>query len=310
MSLRVPSGSLTMAAVLLLGTATLAQPQGARRWKRVERSVSVSAGASESVQRLRLAPHVVTTVLFDSDIVPEVAAPEALRGLFSRLELAANHLVLKPAVALPEKGVPPLVVRFSDADAPRRLVLELTTDSDEVDAVVEVQRRPASAEQLEAELVALRSQFATLEAKLAAARRPLPQEGLATALLSGAIEHEGVVWRWVDTEPVDAGLKTLRLDVYSAGEWVALVFELENPRGEEAWVPGLARLTRLDAEGRRTDEVLEAPVLMQDARLRPGQSTRAVAQWRTRLSAGRTAYSLEVLDASRQRGMRWPRVEL
>jgi uncharacterized protein (TIGR02268 family) len=253
---------------------------------------------------------VVTTVLFDSDIVPDEAATEALRGLFSRLELETNHLLLKPAVALPEKGVPPLVVRFADANAPTRLVFELTTDSDEVDAVVEVQRQPASAEQLEAELVVLRGQCTALEARLAAARRPLPQEGLAAALLSGAIEHQGVVWRWVDIERIDAGLKALRLDVYSTEEWVALAFELENPRGAEAWVPGLARLTRLDAEGRRTDEVLDAPVLMQDARLRPGQSTRAVAQWRLRLNTERTAYSLEVLDASRQRSVRWPRVEL
>lgn len=127
-----------MAMVLLLGTAALAQPQGAKRWRRVERTVSVSAGPPESVQRLRLAPQVVTTVLFDSDVVLEVADPEALRGLFTRLELETDHLVLKPAVSIPEKGVPPLVVRFTDGAAPARLVLELTTDGDEVDAVVEV----------------------------------------------------------------------------------------------------------------------------------------------------------------------------
>jgi uncharacterized protein (TIGR02268 family) len=299
-----------MAAVLLLGSTVMAQPQGTKRWKRVERSVSVSVGASASLQRLRLAPHVVTTVLFDSDIVPEVADPEALRGLFTRLELEADHLVLKPAVALPEKGVPPLVLRFADADAPRRLVFELTTDSDEVDAVVEVLRQPASAEQLEAELVALRSQYAALEARLATARRPVTQEGLAAALLSGAIDRQSVVWRWVDIEPVDAGLKAIRLDTYHAGEWVALTVELENPRSREARVPGLARLTRLDTEGRRTDEVLEAPVMMQDARLRPGQTARAVVQWRTRLNEAPTAYSLEILDAARQRGVRWTRVEL
>jgi uncharacterized protein (TIGR02268 family) len=299
-----------MAAVLLLGSTVLAQPQGTKRWKRVERSVSVSVGASESVQRLRLAPHVVTTVLFDSDIVPEVADPEALRGLFTRLELEADHLVLKPAVALPEKGVPPLMLRFADADAPLRLVFELTTDPDEVDAVVEVQRHPASAEQLEAELVALRSQCAELVAKLAMARRPIPQEGLAAALLSGAIERQSVVWRWVDTRGIGRGLKALRLDTYRAGEWVALTLELENQRGGEAWVPGTARLTRLDAEGHLTADVIEAPVLMQDARLRPGQSARAVVQWRTRLDGVPTAYALEVLDAARQRGVRWARVEL
>ncbi len=299
-----------MAAVLLLGTAALAQPQGAKRWRRVERSVSVSAGTAESVQRLRLAPQVVTTVLFDSDVVLEVADPEALRGLFTRLELETDHLVLKPAVAMPEKGVPPLVVRFTDGAAPAHLVLELTTDGDEVDAVVEVRRRPASAEQLEAELVELRSQCAALESRLATGRRPVPQEGLAAAILSGAIGHRSVVWRWVDNLGVGQGLKALRLDTYRSGEWVALALELENRRGQETWVPGLARLTRLDADGRRTNEVLEAPVQLAEARLRPGQSARAVVQWRARVDGAPTAWALEVLDAPGRRGVRWSRVEL
>ncbi len=298
------------AAVLLLGTAALGQSHGAKRWRRVERSVTVSAGAEESVQRLRLAPHVVTTVLFDSEVVPEVWAPESLRGLFTRLELEANHLVLKPAVTVPEKGVPPLVLRFADAAAPRRLVFELTTDSDEVDAVVEVQRRPASAEQLEAELVALRSQYAALEAQLATARRPISREGLAAAILSGAIGQQDVVWRWVDSLGIGQDMKVLRLDTYRSGEWVALAVELENRRGEEAWVPGVARLTRLDAEGRRTDEVLEAPLQMQEARLQPGQSARAVVQWRTRPGGAPVPYALEVLDAARRQGVRWARLEL
>ncbi|MFP2925089.1 DUF2381 family protein [Pyxidicoccus sp. 3LG] len=296
--------------VLLMCTAAVAQPRGAKRWRRVERSVTVSAGTGDSVQRLRVAPHVVTTVLFDSDVVPEVADPEALRGLFTRLELEADHLVLKPAVAIPEKGVPPLVLRFADSAAPGRLVLELTTEAEEVDSVVEVQRRSASAEQLEVELVALRSHCAALEARLASARRPVPQEGLAEAILSGAIGRQSVVWRWVDTRGGGQGMKALRLDTYRSGEWAALALELENLRGEESWAPGMARLTRLDSEGRRTGEVLEAPVLMEEARLRPGQSALAVVQWRTRVDAAPAAWALEVLDAAGRRGVRWARVEL
>ncbi|MCP3142994.1 DUF2381 family protein [Pyxidicoccus xibeiensis] len=296
--------------VLLVGTAALAQPQGAKRWRRVERSVSVSAGTSESVQRLRLAPHVVTTVLFDSDVVLEAAAPEAVRGLFTRLELETDHLVLKPAVAIPEKGVPPLVERFADGAAPVRLVLELTTEADEVDAVVEVRRQPASVEQLEAELVALRGQCAALEARLAAARRTVPQEGLAAAILSGAIKHRNVVWKWVDIRAADQRLRALKLDAYRSGEWMAVALELENPRGEEVWVPGLARLTRLDANGRHTGEVHEAPVLMAEARLKPGQSTRAVVEWRTRVDESSAPWALEVLDAGGRLSLRWSRVEL
>nr|WP_225938090.1 DUF2381 family protein [Myxococcus sp. RHSTA-1-4] len=294
-----------VAAVFLLGTA--ARAQGAKRWRRVERSVSLSAGTGESVQRLRLAPRVVTTVLFDSEVIPEVADPEALRGLFTRVELGTDHLVLKPAVALPDKGVPPLVVRFADADAPRRVVLELTTDAEEVDTVVEVLRHPASAERLEEELAALKAQCAALEARLASARRPVSQEGLAGAILSGAIGRQSVAWKWVDIEPADQGVKALWLDAYRSGEWVALGMELENREGESSWVPGVARLTRLDPEGRETDVVLEVPLHMREARLRPGQRARAVVQWREEGTPA--AYSLEVMDTARRQGVRWARVE-
>jgi hypothetical protein len=85
---------------------------------------------------------------------------------------------------------------------------------------------------------------------------------------------------------------------------------LENREGEEVWVPGVARLTRLDAEGRHTDEVLEAPVHMQEARLRPGQSARAVVQWRAPVDRARAVYALEVMDAARRQAVRWARVEL
>ncbi|WIG93881.1 DUF2381 family protein [Myxococcus sp. SDU36] len=304
-----PPGSLVMTAVvLLLGSAALAQAPNTKRWRRVERAVALSAGAGEPVQRLRLAPGVVTTVLLDSDAVLEGELPEALRGLFTRLDVTGSHLLLQPAVAIPAQGVPPLVLRFTDAAAPQRLVLELTTEANVVDSVVDVRRHPATVTQLEAELVALRERNALLEARLATARRPVPQPGLASAVFSGAIDPKGVLVKWMDDPASEAELKVRQLDSYRSGSWVALAVKLENPPGEAPWQPGIARLTALDSNGRPTGEAMELPLLLQEPRLRPGQSAIAVVQWPAPKRPPH-AYALELWDTGRRRGARWARLQ-
>ncbi|NOK05860.1 MULTISPECIES: DUF2381 family protein [unclassified Myxococcus] len=304
-----PPGSLVMTAVvLLLGTAALAQTPDTKRWRRIERAVVLSAGAGEPVQRLRLAPGVVTTVLLDSDAVMESDLPDALRGLFTRLDVTETHLLLQPAVAMPARGVPPLVLRFTDAAAPQRLVLELTTEGSVVDSVVDVRRHPAAVAQLEAELVALRERNALLEARLATARRPLPQPGLANAVLSGAIGPTGVLVKWMGDRPSETGLKVQQLGSYRSGSWLTLAVKLENPLGEAPWQPGIARLTHLDSDGRSTGETMELPLLLQEPRLLPGQSAVAVVQWPAPTRPP-PAYALEIWDTGRRRGARWARLK-
>jgi uncharacterized protein (TIGR02268 family) len=297
-----------MASVLLLSKGALAQPQGAKQWERVERSVSLAAGAEESTLELRLAPNVVTTVFFDADMEVEEADLSSVRALFLRLEVQPRLLVLRPAVAMPEKGVSPLVVRFADGDAPRRLVLVLTTQAQKVDAVVDVLRQPVPAEQL----AALRSHCEALEERLAAARRPVLSRGLAAAILSGAIGAKGVS----ETLTVRGGVRiNMGLEVwgpkaYRSSKWLAFQMMLVNPPGSASWVPGRARLTRLDAEGRPLGEVLEAPVHMEEARLAPGRSADAVVQWSLPPSDEAAAYELEVMDAAGRRGVRWSQLRL
>ncbi|QDE93704.1 hypothetical protein BHS06_34595 [Myxococcus xanthus] len=300
-----PPGSLVMTAVvLLLGTAALAQTPNTKRWRRIERAMVLSAGAGEPVQRLRLAPGVVTTVLLDSDAVMEGELPEALHGLFTRLDVTGTHLLLQPVVAMPAQGVPPLVLRFTDAAAPQRLVLELTTEANVVDSVIDVRRHPATVTQLEAELVALRERNALLETRLATARRPVPQEGLASAILSGAIGPTGVLVKWMGDQPSEAGLKVQQIGSYRSGAWLTLAVKLENPLGEAPWQPGIARLTHLDSDGRPTGEALELPMLMLEPRLLPGQSAVVVVQWPAPTRPP-PAYALELWDTGRRRGVRW-----
>ncbi|QDF08678.1 DUF2381 family protein [Myxococcus xanthus] len=304
-----PPGSLVMAAVvLLLGTAAVAQTPNTKRWRRIERAMVLSAGAGEPVQRLRLAPGVVTTVLLDSDAVLEGELPESLRGLFTRLDVTGTHLLLQPAVAMPAQGVPPLVLRFTDAAAPQRLVLELTTEATVVDSVVDVRRHPATVAQLEAELVALRERNALLEARLATARRPVPQPGLANAILSGAIGPKGVLVKWMDDPASETGLKVLKLGSYRSGAWLTFAVTMENPSGESPWQPGIARLTSMDSNGRPTGETMELPLLLQEPRLLPGQSAVAVVQWPAPTRPPH-AYALELWDTGQRRGVRWARLK-
>ena|GEM_PF-3765453 len=306
-----PPGSLVMATVvLLLGTAALAQTQDTKRWRRIERNVALSVGQGAPVQRLRLAPGVVTTVLFDSAIELEAALPEELGGLFTRLDVTPNHLLLKPTVPMPETGVPPLVLRFIDAAAPQRLVLELVTETGTVDAVVDFRRQPATVEQLEAELAALRERNTLLETRLASARRPIPQQGFAGAILSGAIDSSGVSSRWLTPDAAGGAWRIVRLDAYYTHAWAALAVEVENPQDAAFSLPSVARLTPLSPEGQPTGEELELPLLMLEARLRPGQRAVLVAQWRRTSKKSPGLYSLELLDSTRRRSVRWARLKL
>jgi uncharacterized protein (TIGR02268 family) len=298
-----------IASAVLLGTGALAQVP--RQWKRVERTLTLGAGTEAATQPLRLAPHVVTTVLFDTDVALAEADVAGLRPLFTRLEVQPRLLVFKPAVSMPEQGVPPLVVRFADGAAPLRLVFVLSTDEKEVDLVVDVLRQPATAEQLEAQLVALRARCEALEERLAAARRPVPSRGLAAALLSGAIEKEkGVRWKVVGEDVVPNGLRAQGLDAYRSSRWLAFSMVLKNPADGAPWEPGLARLTRLDSDGRPVGEALVAQVLLREARLAPGQSAQAVAQWELPEDGRPAMYVLEVVEAAGRRGLRWPKLEL
>nr|WP_286202587.1 DUF2381 family protein [Comamonas sp. JC664] len=295
------------AVVLLLGMSALAQAQDTKRWRRIERTMPLSAGTGESIQRLRLAPGVVTTVLLDSEAVLESELPDAVRGLFQRLDVAGMHLLLQPSVAMPTRGVPPLVLRFADDAAPQRLVLELTSEATVVDSVVDVRRRPATVEQLEAELVALRERNALLEARLASTRSTVPQQGLVGAILADAIARSGVSVRWLETEASDTGLKAHKLRIYRSGAWRAFAVKLENPRSEAPWQPGVALLIHLGPNGQPTGETLELPLLMQEPRLPPGKSAVAIVEW----PASRplpSAYALELWDAGRRRGARWARL--
>jgi uncharacterized protein (TIGR02268 family) len=298
--------------VMLLGTRAGAQAHDEGTWALKARRIFLPApDKAPGAQVLRVAPGVVTTVLFDTPIIPASVDREALGRRFPRLVVDPGALVLKPAARMPEEDPPRLTVRFADEAAPASVTFLLTTDAREVDVSVEVVRKPASAEELAAELTELRARCAATEAGLGALRRQCALSGLAGAILSGVVGEAGVSAQRVTPLPVEGkGLFMYPALFFRAQGWAAVALDLLNPPDAAPWEPGAARLRRWGRDGQPMGEALEVPVRLLEARVEPGQRARAVVEWP--LEAGVTPgdYALEVLDRTGRRGIRWERLGL
>lgn len=299
--------------VLLVSAVSVAQsPQKAVGRVRKERQVLLRADEAATLHMLRVAPGVVTTVLFDADILPESVERASLEKLFARVDVYARAVILKPALDMPGVSPPLLAVRFAGEAAPSRVTFLLTTDATEVDAQVEVFRRELPSEELGAELTSLRARCAATEAGLAALRAQCAVSGLGGAILTGVIDQEGVRSTFFEISPVESGLEAPGpLSLYRSGATRAFVTTLSNPRDARTWTPEMARLTRLGMDGKPASAPEFVPVLMLEKRLQPGASGLAVVEWR--VPAGQApglGYVLEVLDHAGVPVLRWDRVPL
>ncbi|HZI14576.1 MAG TPA: DUF2381 family protein, partial [Myxococcus sp.] len=198
---------LAVLVMVLLGTRAGAQTR--EEGTRALKARRIFLANEDKVPRdevLRLAPGVVTTVLFDTPIVPASVDRAALGNRFTPLVVDPSALVLKPAGEMPEKDPSRLTVRFADEAAPSSITFLLTTDAREVDVSVEVVRKPASAEELAAELTELRARCAVTEAGLGALRKQCALSGLAGAILSGVVGEAGVSAQLLTPAPVKEGI--------------------------------------------------------------------------------------------------------
>jgi uncharacterized protein (TIGR02268 family) len=307
--------SLPWSAVLvlmLLGARAVAQPreEGTRALK-ARRIFLADAGKASRDQVLRLAPGVVTTVLFDTPIVPASVDREALGRRFTHFVVDPSALVLKPAEELPEKDPPRLTVRFAGEAAPSSATFLLTTDAREVDVSVEVVRKPASAEELAAELTELRARCAVTEAGLGALRKQCALSGLAGAILSGVVGDEGVSAQRLTPTPLWEGIIFVPpAYFFRAHGWAAVALYLDNPPDAAPWEPGVARLRRWGKSGQPEGDARDVPVHLVEGRLEPGERARVVVEWLLEAGAPQEDYSLEVLDRTGRRGVRWERLGL
>jgi uncharacterized protein (TIGR02268 family) len=272
-----------------------------------ERKLVVRAEEATTLQLLRVAPGVVTTVVFNDDILPESVDAKALAPLFAQVKVYPGVMVLRPSVAMPDAARPLLTARFAGGNAPRQVSFLLVTDPKEVDSVVEVSRHAMSPEDLSEELALLRGRCAAAEAGLATLRAQCAQTGLGGAVLTGALGANPVSVERLDPPVQDPGLTVQSASMlYRHMSTRVLAFTLVNALASSPWTPGVGRLSWVARDGRTARVVQEFPVRMLESRLAPGGHGFAVLEWQTPLgleSGGK--YVLEAWNQERDRSVRW-----
>lgn len=267
-----------LATSTLWGAAAVAAP-GVSSRERQERRLVLSELRPGEVPRVHVAPGVSTLLLFDAELG---AVSLEGRGRFARVEVAGRALVLRPAEALEAGERLRLEVTFADGLAPARAVFALVTDPERVDGEVEVERRPRTAEELQAELDTLRAHCgASALAQLALWGR-LGRESLRSGGFMGRYTGRGVV---VETPWV-----------HLSSNKRVLLLQVRNPEGAAPWAPGEAVLW---GPGEVT-EPRSVPVYLDTFRLGPGETGRVVVE----MEAGAAArWRLEVREKGGNRNI-------
>ncbi|MBE4750228.1 DUF2381 family protein [Corallococcus sp. ZKHCc1 1396] len=298
--------------VMALVAAAPARAGAPDRRVHQERRLVVRADEATTLHLLRVAPGVVTTVVFNDDILPSSVDTKALAPLFAQVKVYPGVMVLRPSVAMPDSARPLVTARFAGEDAPRQVTFLLVTDPKEVDTLVEVSRHALSPEALGEELALLRGQCAATEAGFALLRAQCAQTGLGGAVLIGALGPEAVSFERPTKALNGPGLEVMGSTVlYRHLTTRVLAFTLGNALEAAPWVPGVARLTLLEADGKPGRVVLEAPVRMLEARLTPGMRGKVVVEWHMPKGLAPGArYLMEAWNQEGDRAVRWEGLSL
>lgn len=299
---------IPLVLTVLLGTTAVAQSRTPLREHKA-RQLTLHAEEPPVLHPLHVAAHEVTTVTFDAPIIPESVDRSVLAPFFSRVAVHEDVLVLKASMDVPVGKEPVLTVRFAGAGAPAQVGFVLTTVAAEVDSQVEVFRQGRTAQELGKELADLRARCAVTEAGLATLRAQCALGGLGGAVLTGAVTQEGVAVGYIEMPPVSMGVTAEGPHVlYRTASIRALSTSLFNPLGASPWRPGFARMTPR-GPGAGGMPVRELPLLMQVKALAPGERTPVVVEWTALpdLPPG-MHFTLELLDAKGERGVRWEQV--
>ncbi|MCY1040105.1 DUF2381 family protein [Corallococcus sp. bb12-1] len=303
------SSVIPVVLVVLVASAAVAQPGTPPGRERKARQLTLRAQEPPVLHALHVAAGEVTTVTFDAPIVPDSVDRAALAPFFSRVGVYADALVLKASVDLPEGRGPVLTVRFAGEGAPAQVGFVLTTVDAEVDSQVEVFRHGRTAQELGKELADLRARCAVTEAGFATLRAQCALSGLGGAVLTGAITRYGVAVHYLSGPTASLGMKAEGPHVlYRSGATLALETTLINSHEARTWVPGVARVTPQDSDGGALP-VREYPLLMREKRLEPGTRAPVVVEWYVPPEAPPgTTFTLELLDTTGERGVRWEQV--
>ena len=251
------------------------------------RRIDVAGKSGDTAHELRVAPGVITSLVFDTPLDLESMKAE-LEGLGARFELAdvglsRTTLMLRPSVNFTPGTRHRLEVRFARAEEPRRAVLELVSvPKAEAERQVEVTRhRPSE----EARVAALEARGAACDAELEVlkARSAMP---LGMLVLEGELSPErrqGTQLlapkkdRW---RPED--LELTQTSMYRTKKRATLSLRLNLPPGARRWVAGEAVVVDT-----RTGRRLKVHgVAMKQPVLEPGSEALLVVEWEAGSEAG------------------------
>lgn len=284
---------LVLPALLLLATEVLAREGDTGGTRRID----VAGKAGDAVQALRVAPGVITTLVFDMPLDLEALKAE-LDGLASRFGLvdvgvSRLTLTLRPSAGFAPGTRQRVEVRFAGGEEPRRAVLELVSGPEaEAERQVEVRRQPPPPEE---RVAALEAREAACEAELAEvkARGAMP---LALLVLEGALtpkQRPGSALHKLKSlkdKPASGAVELTHPVLYRTPGRAVLSLLLYLPPGAQPWTPGGGAV-----EARTGRRLKVHGVAMRPPVLAPGTEALLAVEWEAPSEAG-GAVDVRVLE--------------
>ncbi|WP_186001808.1 DUF2381 family protein [Corallococcus sp. Z5C101001] len=248
------------------------------------------------VRPIRIGAGVSTTLLFDSDIVPDQVSLEG-RAQFSRVSMGSAVVVLIPSDDLRQGEVLKLSIPFKDTTLPPRVVLTLQVQADAVDRQVEVYRRARSAESYRQEVGQLRAELERLRLERKQPPAAAPGVDGFRGLLAGSTAFPGLTVRRELGAMRCVAPCPLRIDVgalFVSGQRRALRLSLRSA-DKEPWRVGRAVL--VDAQGHEWESL--TPV--QSALLTVRSAASVIVEFEMPADISVGPYSLRLWDTAGKR---------
>jgi uncharacterized protein (TIGR02268 family) len=264
----------------------------------------VLTGEATEPMELRLAPGVVTVVLFDTELDRGAVRLEEER--FARLVIGPRELLLEPKAEVePGARLGQLHLRFAEGALIESAAFSLVANSARVDRQVRVVHQPASPAVWQAALSRERARCARKDEELEALRARCAEASLSGLVLAGVLVDKDITALSVPTKlwGSQQGLEVAWAQAYQAKGRVALAFGVRLAASAPAWAPTEARLTHARTGAR-------LPVLstrMDRPQLLPGQEALVVVEWEAPTGG---SFTLEVPEKEGSRGVRVPGLTL
>ncbi|RKH42376.1 DUF2381 family protein [Corallococcus sicarius] len=247
---------LSLLALLVAGIAAAQPAPPAHQLRQRALSLQTTSPVEASVQ---VAKGVLTTLTFDSQLLPKSVMVQGRDTHFERFVVEERTITLKPKVDLTADERLLLTVRFADGAAPQEAIFILIPADEQVDAAVEVVRRARNAEALQLELTQVQAQLAALQGRCG-------DGGPTGLILSGLLDSDvsTSVFKAAVAPGNASGLKVERGVGYRTRAWTVVTVRVRNLVGQRVWRPGVARLSTargqsIQVKSLRTDKPQLAP---------------------------------------------------